>query len=316
MTQAKGAKARTLIDFETTFGSDPASIATTAYKLALNSNSVVASQAVNAPATITGRRDPVEPFRGNHDVGGDLVIPVDATQFGLALKAAFGAPTTTGAEAPYTHVFKVGDSQPSLVIEKGFTDIAQYMKYNGCKVSKLSLSVGGDGELTASVTVMGAKETISTSSVSSSPQELNLDRLGNFQASLKIDDAAIAIATALSLDIDMALDGDTYAIGAAGYRASVNEGIMAVSGSLTAFFEDAVYINKAVNNTTTSMELIITDGTNTLKFKLPEVKFAKNTPSIDGPGGVKQTLNFQAFFKEASEDSVVVATLINSTASY
>lgn len=316
MTQAKGAKARVLLGFETAFNTDPADIATSAIKLPINSCTMAGSQNTTAPGTITGQRDPVEPIMGNIDCGGDIVIPVDYTTFGHIMKACFGPPTTTGETAPYLHKFKPGDTQPSLVIEKGFADIAQYLKYNGCKVSKFSLSVGGDGELTASLTFMGAKETISITTVSASPVSPTLDRLGHFNASLKIDGVAVAIATTMTLDIDFGLDGNTFAIGANGGRAAVNEGLLAISGAITAFFEDATYLNKAISGTAVSIELILTSGANILSFLMPEVKFARKSPSIDGPAGIKQELSYNAFYKSNAEGVAIVVSLTNATATY
>lgn len=81
----------------------------------------------------------------------------------------------------------------------------------------------------------------------------------------------------MTLDIDFGLDGDTFAIGANGGRASINEGLMTVSGTITAFFEDAVYLNKAASGTAVSIELILTSGTNVLSFLMPEVKFARKS---------------------------------------
>lgn len=44
-----------------------------------------------------------------------------------------------------------------------------------------------------------------------------------------------ATVTAFTMDIDFGLDGDTYAIGGKGYRTNVNEGLINISGSMTAF---------------------------------------------------------------------------------
>lgn len=43
------------------------------------------------------------------------------------------------------------------------------------------------------------------------------------------------------------------------------------------------------------------------------MKISRNTPSIDGPTGIKQTLDYSAFYKENAQNSSVVVTLINKT---
>jgi len=42
------------------------------------------------------RRDPLAPIKDAVTADGDVVVPLDAEAFGFWLKAAFGAPTTTG----------------------------------------------------------------------------------------------------------------------------------------------------------------------------------------------------------------------------
>ena len=152
-----GSKTSTLIAFETAYGVTPTDAATKSIRMPFNTNGVASSQNSTAPSTIRGNRSPVEPILGNNDVSGDIVVPVDYTAFGYWLKAAFGDPTSAkvGDTTNYKHIFKIKDSQPSLTIEKAFPGINTYIKEHGCKVSKLSLSVGGDGELTATISVMG-----------------------------------------------------------------------------------------------------------------------------------------------------------------
>ena len=158
--QAIGVYTTLKMGFETEFGKDPADLATKAVQMPFNTCGLAASQNKTDPATIRGRRDPVEPIMSNIDVSGDLAVPMDATAFGYWWKAAMGAPVTTAVEGKdgfFKHVFKPADDQPSLVLEKGFSKINSYAKYNGCKVSKISISAGGDGELTATISIMGSE---------------------------------------------------------------------------------------------------------------------------------------------------------------
>ena len=313
MAQAKGALARLQLDFETTFGSDPAS--PNGINMPFNSCGVRSTRAQNQAQTLTGRRDPVEPFDGNIDVGGDIVVPVDAIAFGYWLKAMFGAPTTTGA-GPYQHVFKIGNTQPSMVLEKGFADIAQYAKLNGCKVARLSMTIGGDGELTATLGVMGAKETLGTTSYDATPTTLTFARFQNSQAAFTEGGSALANGTELTIDVDFGLDGGVYVVGGGGIRGSIPEGVVAISGTLRTLFENATLLTKAMNSTESSITATLTNGTNILALALNEVKYARNVPSIDGPTGVYVELPFQAFYDNHAGNSAIVATLTNGQASY
>ena len=58
----------------------------------------------------------------------------------------------------FTHVFRIGDEQPSFTIEQLHKDIAEHFVYTGCKLSKLSFNAATDGqEATYTASVMGAK---------------------------------------------------------------------------------------------------------------------------------------------------------------
>ena len=76
------------------------------YDMPFNSYGVSLSRSLTAAETISGTRNPKEPFAGNTDVSGDIVVPVDLIAFGYWLRGLFGAPTTTPGEesAPNTHL--------------------------------------------------------------------------------------------------------------------------------------------------------------------------------------------------------------------
>lgn len=317
--QAIGVYTTLKMAFETEFGKDPANLASKAVQMPFNTCGLAASQNKTDPATIRGRRDPVEPIMGNIDVGGDIVVPLDATAFGYWLMAAMGAPTTTEVEDKagyFKHVFKPADNQPSLVLEKGFPKINSYAKYNGCKISKISISAGGDGEVTATITVMGCDEKISTATMTATPTEPVMNRLNNFMADLLLGNDKTATVTAFTMDIDFGLDGDTYAIGGKGYRTAVNEGLITITGSMTAFFNDNTYLEMAENSTETSAELVFAVGDMQLSLLLPEIQFSRNSPAVDGPSGIKQELQYSAYYQDSAENAAIVATMQNTTESY
>lgn len=316
--QAKGVYSTLKMAYETEYGKDPTDLATKAYQLPFNTNGLKGTQNSTDSKTMRGRRDPDEPIMGFIDVSGDLVGPVGATAIGHMLKMMYGAPTTTAGtvDGTYQHVFKISEEQPSVVLEVGHPDIGVYRKYNGVKASKLAMTVGGDGELVITESLMGTNEVVGTTSMNTAPTSVVIDRFNNFQASLKMGGTVLADVTELSMNVDGGMDGDTYCIGSKGYRTAVNEGIISLSGQLTAMFKDSSYLTLAENNTTTSLELTLTKGDFSLAFKLPELQFARNTPAVDGPAGIKQQLTYHAFYAAASEATSMMVTLVNKTASY
>jgi hypothetical protein len=314
MTQAQGSQGRLVIDYETVFGQNPATKA--GKVLPFNTFDVKSKQNIKEPATITGSRNPVAPALGNVSVDGSLVVPVDEKAIGYWLKGLFGNPVTTGTADPYQHVFKIGTAQPSLVLEKGFLDIGQYALLNGSKVSSFKISFGGDEELTASIEMMGGKESLLQTPYAASPVQIDLARFNNLQASVEEGGAAIATITKGEFTINAGLDGNQYTVGNGGYRGNIPAGLYKISGSITALFDGAVLLDKAMKGTTSSLKVKFAAGTHSLEFLFPEIVYERSTPGITGPAGVLVTLPFHAFYGTNSENSAVKATLVNSVASY
>lgn len=59
-----------------------------------NSTTLTLNRALNVSNTLRGNRNPTQPFQGNKDVSGDVVIPVDLKTVGWWFKKLTGAPTT------------------------------------------------------------------------------------------------------------------------------------------------------------------------------------------------------------------------------
>lgn len=315
--QAMGVYSKLCICPEKEFKVPPDSLEGKVYSMPFNSVGVAATQNTTDPATMTGRRDAVEPIMGNIDVQGDIVVPMDSRAFGYWLAAAFGSPTTAAGtkSGTYKHVFKAGKEQPSFIISKEFSN-GVYVTSRGCKVSKLAFSFGGDGELTGTISVVGCNEELGNAPLVSAPTEIAMSRYNNFQADLKLDGKESQVVTEVSCDIDFGLDTEGYAIGGNGFRTRVNEGIIKPSGSLTAFFDDKSFLEKAMNSTKTALEINLTKGDTLLTIKLPEMKFPRNSPSIEGATGITQTLDWGAFYENNSENACVVIELTNEVESY
>ncbi|MDA8139029.1 MAG: phage tail tube protein [Desulfobacteraceae bacterium] len=373
MAQQKGSTAAVLIGVQ----SDISTKATAAVKVPFNTCDVMPQQAINKPGTMTGGRNPVAPFRGNKDVGGSSVIPVDGRAMWYWLQLMFGNPTTAGGTAAawvaltnyaagalviptvangryyeatadagsagaseptwpttvgatvvdggitwtcraFVHEFKVPASQPYFTLEKQLADLTTtFEKYIGCKISSFAIEVGGDGELVATINVMGANLDFNdTTSIDSSPTDATamIDRVANFQAAILEAGSPLANARTISINVDMDLDGDQFVIGGGGVRGDIPEGVVGVSGQLVVLCDDAAFalITKGINVTESSIKLTITDTTtNIFEIELQEVEFAVAGTPINTPRGLVVTLNYQGFYTNGSEASVVVMRLTN-----
>jgi hypothetical protein len=299
--------------FEGTFGGGCAN----GFVLPIDTFGVRSTRALNRAATLSSSRNPLEPFAGNLTVGGNIVIPVDSLALAYWLIAMFGLPTTTGA-SPYVHEFKIPASQYSFQIETGFTDLAtaKYNQFNGCKVNSFSMTVGGDGELVATIGVTGRSDTMAAASMDSSPTTITLARLNNFHAALTEGGATLANATELTFTINFPMD-PFYVIGSQGVVGSLAEQKVEVSGNIKTLFEDTSLIDYAIAGTERSLKLTVTGSASSVfELEVQELLYERNSPDVPGPQGLLVDLNFQGYYTNGSEASGVVARLTNTVSSY
>nr|WP_092069599.1 phage tail tube protein [Dendrosporobacter quercicolus]NSL47528.1 hypothetical protein [Dendrosporobacter quercicolus DSM 1736]SDL92982.1 hypothetical protein SAMN04488502_1011207 [Dendrosporobacter quercicolus] len=314
MKQAVGAQGRLLLDFETVYGQNP--VSKNAKVLPFNTFDVKSKQNMKDPATITGTRNPVEPSSGNVSVDGSIVTPLDDSAVGYWLKGLFGNPVTTGAAAPYRHVFKVGNTQPSMVLEKGFTDIGQYVLLNGCKISSFKLAFGGEDELTAAIEIMGGQERLSAAPYAETPAVIPFAAFNNMHGRVEEGGSVLATVTKGEFTINTGLDGNQYTIGNNGCRSDIPAGIYKISGSITALFDGPDLLQKALDGTKSSLKVNFAANNHSLEFLFPEILYERSSPGITGPAGVLISLPFQAFYQSNTDHTAVKATLVNSVESY
>lgn len=310
MTQATGQQSQLVIGKETTFDT----AATSGFVVPINSSNVSGGRNKTTPQTIRDNRNPAQPFDGNYTVSGDIIVPVDSIALWYWLQLMFGDPSTSGTD-PYDHVFTVPSSQPSFTMEHAHTDISDYTRFTGCKISRWSMSVGGDGELISTFGVIGATPSLESTSFDGSATSVSFSRLSNMHASLDEGGSDITNATDVSLNVDFATDGDNHTIGDGGTLGDIPVGIISVTGSLTTLFEDQTLLTKAINSTESSLTLSVSAAASSaLEIEIPELQYELATPPIDGPAGLMVNLNFVAYYDDDADASSIIATLTNSEA--
>jgi hypothetical protein len=270
------------------------------------------------------------PISGHAFVAGETVVIDGTTNYDgthvitskttneIVIPSLYVAETFAGSETVvsgvYTHVFKPADDIESLVLEAGFTDITQYHKFNGVKVNKFAMDISGDGELTAKIDLIGAKETVAGTAYDSTPTAIAFARFQTMQAAIKEGNASIATVQSLNFEINNDLDPASFVLANA-VRGALPEGDCLVSGTLKALFDSEALYTKAVNGTESSLEVTFTSGLYSLNFLFQELLYTPSTPTIV-KGGCYVELPFKAYFENGAADAVVRAILVNNQASY
>ena len=203
MPQAERSHTQIIYDAETTYKTDPGT--PDCKILPFKSESLKFSRDLVESEAIVSSRNPKKPGRGKSNVSGSIELEINP-YIAAILKHALGSNTTTGA-SPYTHTMKVGALPVGLVIEKGFKDIAQYFKYNGCRINSLKMSVLPDGIIGGSVDIIGAKETVAGTSLDATPTDLGHKAFDAYEASIQEGGSAIAIVTVFYFTLENNLDG-------------------------------------------------------------------------------------------------------------
>lgn len=236
---------------------------------------------------------------GNESVKGDMSVVMCASNYDTFLEALLqGTWTTNVLTIPAT------STQRSFAIEEGFTDLAQYHVFNGCVVDSMTMDITTDNFVTAKFSFLGATETaMSGTSIDTTPTAItSKPKFYHVGGTFKEGGSVVGYLSSISWTLKNGLNASN-ALGASGVRA-ITSSQVEVSGSVSALFEDVVMYNKFKNNTDSSLEFTLTDGTNTHTYLIPKVKYTKAQVKGNGDGPLTVDLDFNA-----SYDTTTTTTL-------
>lgn len=302
MALASGAQTRIAYITEVTAGTTPA---TPAFNIIpFQDFSLSLSKDTFSDSTIQSDRQNHYFKHGNKKVGGDISVtllgvgasPAGNVLFDTLLESALGGAWTA-------NVLKIGNTPKSMTFEKTITDSAgtsNYFRYKGCQVTGFSFDVALNAPVKAKFTVAGLDAdalatTIITGAtyvaVPSAPQPMVHINASNL---FKEGGSATTLMTAFSLNLTDAADTN-YALGSA-VAQSITKSKATVTGSATFYFSDSTLYNKFVNETASSLEVKLSDGTRSLTFLLPNVVYSAATQVINNDNTVIVTMPFTAIY--------------------
>ena len=312
MARAQGARALMALAFETTYGTPPASGFT---RMPFASTSLGAEQPLLNSELLGYGRDPLAPIKDAVTADGDVVVPLDAEAFGFWLKAAFGAPTTTGT-TPKTHTFQSGNwTLPSMAIEVAMPEVPRFAMYAGCVMDQLSWQMNRSGLLTATARLIAQGEAIAATTAAGTPTALGLQRFGHFNGVVKRN--GTALGNVVSAEITYANNLDRIeTIRNDGKIEGADPGMAALTGRIEVRFADQTLVTQAINGEACEMEFAyIPPSGESFTFTVHAVYLPRPRIEISRPHGVQATFDWQA-----ARDSVVgrmcTATLVNDVETY
>jgi len=228
----------------------------------------------------------------------------DWTTLESGVKIKFGS--TTGHTADDRWDFKAFDgnmlvnqkTRKSFGLEKGFTDIGAYLRYPGCVVGNMSMSVAPNSIVTVGFDINAKDETSETSTIdaaSADPSGLGGESFDSFSGVLYEGGVNVALLTQLNWSLNNNVK-DGSVIGSRA-KADVFAGRAMVSGNINCYVEDLTMYNKFVNGTESSIYFTLVDSDeNTYHVWFPRVKYSGESPQIPGEDPVIQNMPFKALY--------------------
>lgn len=201
-----------------------------------------------------------------------------------------------------TNTLKGGVVKPSFTLERkvtGNTGTLNYMRFAGCRMGGLSLSLAPDEIITGSVKVMGTAHPLPTAAILTgatyTAATTNPPMAGVDVSSLAVSGVSGVDYTGLTIELDNNMRvqrklGSTSARG-------VGYGRRQITGSLNCFFEDLAAYTAFINNSTPSIIATASDGTNSFTITIPKVRFTGG--EVPNPGNDQDmmlSLNWQAVY--------------------
>lgn len=288
--------------------------------------SLAASRNNVQPNTISSDRSRPRPGAGNYDISGNLNVELAPETVGFFLRHVLGAPTTTGASAPYTHTFRPKALPTGLIVEKDWTaNIASKVEhFLGCRVGQATIDIPQEGAATLSMQLQGAKYAIAAAVLDASLADPGHTGWFAPDCTVKVGGSTVTTVKSVQFTVNNNMDGGRYALGSGGERIDIPEGFADVTGSVTAIVSTDLfsgYIDKAVARTDTTLEVILTfgnglggsAGNENLSIKLDHAQIELATPPITSPGGMEMSFTFTSY-KSGSTDKGLVAVLLSPLA--
>jgi hypothetical protein len=222
----------------------------------------------------------------------------------------------------YKHTYLVGCGVPSMVVQKAFGECVGnvmvgsiFERYSGVKANSISLSVGGDGELTASIDLVGCNITESDTNYDAAPIAYESLKLQNFKSQLFINGNKYPSSQTVDVEFGNNLQTDLYFIGGEGNRGALPEGTVTLTGTINCVFDDAqkTLQDAASTQSPISVEIVFSTAQgHSLSLLMPNALIQLTGKPIEANGQVSLSPQFTAY--KGSAESSLIATLINDMA--
>jgi hypothetical protein len=249
----------------------------------------------------------VSGFAGSANNGIFEVVAASTSSLTLAgpameIEAAGAAVSVEGVD-----VLKVGTSEKYFTIQRAFEDVGLYEHYIGCAVSSLNLTIQPNQMVAGSFSIAAKDMTADESALDASPAAAPAsDVMSGIDVGCIMEGgAAMANISGLNLSIEGAAAAKpVVGSNSAGFMAWTDA--FRVSGSLDAYFENNAFMNKFLNETESSLRVVLQDPDGAiLGFELPRIKYTGASRPTSARDSIVQSAQIKALYDGAEGSTII-----------
>lgn len=265
---------------------------------------------------------------------GDLELEFLSKGLGLLLQCGLGSGASTLVSAGlYQQVFTLADVPPSATIQKGLPradGTVGAFTYAGCMVDELELSFAADEVLKVKSSWDTKDMTTATAyaapSYPTAPQLLHFGAgtTGGLYTGTLTAPTTTALGSALtqvagvrsgSVSLKRNLTTDRFNLGGSGRKDKpLTARRPEISGSLSVEYRDAVFTDAILADTSMTLLVTTTVGTDAVQIIVPEIKFDGALPTANGGDLIVQDLAFTGLDNLAAAQPFWVVVRTSDTA--
>lgn len=293
MTLATGSRTQVIDIVESVYGTTPATPTMVLQRIV--SETLELKRANLQSAEIRSDYQIADFRLGEYSVAGDISKELIYGDCDRYLEAVLkGTWTSEASGTPNTLI--AGTTKRSFSIEVGHLDIPEFMLFRGMVVDSMELDASVGKIATVKFGFLGrdmatlsgtTAATVTSAAVTNAPMD-------TFTGVVSEGGSPISIFTGVKLSLK-ANESLAPIIGSA-LSQDHFPGRLDLTGSVTAYFTDAVLMNKFINETATSISLVLAGvpNTKTYTFLIPKVKYTAGQLPTTTEKGMILTLPFQA----------------------
>lgn len=299
------------------------------YLYGVESGGIVVPLAQEPDDLTSGKRSSSSVRRGDVSNSADQVGRAFLASIGLLLYGALGDVDTTGASAPYTHVFTLADTLPYLSVFQEFGAGGSLVALRDCKIDELTFEWEGNQPLKVSAKYNGTVVSFPTS-ITAGTDETGLTTYftpvgGTF--TLDVDSATPATAAIKGGKITLTNATRHEHYSGAIQAGDVSEGWHVAECAFTTVPADLATWKTIVTGTSTGTGVAASpvygcfahtfvSGAYSLKAEGTKVAYVCDLPQAAAGGGAAEVELAGKCMLPIDDSAPVKFTLINATASY